>query len=171
MLVVIAIISVLAGLLLPALNQGQIKAKRIQCVNNLKQMGVCFQAFMHDHNGLFPMQVPMADGGSLEFTRAGYQISGDFYFCYRHFQTLSNELQRADILVCPADNRDVVPRFSDVRNTNISYFIGVNADFNRPESILVGDRNIYIDKKLYPDNIHNVTIMRGASNVVVRWTQ
>jgi hypothetical protein len=44
-------------------------------------------------------------------------------------------------LVCPTDERKPARSFSNLANINISYFVGVNANDNYPESILGGDRN------------------------------
>ena len=165
LLTVIAIIGILAALLLPALSRGQMRARRIVCVNGLGQMGIAFQIFMHDHASKFPMQVPMSDGGSEEFVQNGYAVGGEFYFSFRHFQVLSNEIAVPKILICPADTRLPAMKLSALQNANLSYFVGVNADYGKAGSVLAGDRNI-VNLPLF-----NPSIVHGGAGNQLRWTK
>ena len=53
LLVVIAMIAVLAGMLLPALNQARLKAYDIKCLGNLKQLGMAHLNYAGDYKGEF----------------------------------------------------------------------------------------------------------------------
>ena len=160
LLVVITIIAILAALLLPALSSARMRAKRIACENNLRQQGVAFHSFAHDHNSKFPMQVSVSDGGSKEFVENGYLVEGNFYFAYRHFQTLADILNRPAVLVCPTDTRVPAANFRVLQNTNLSYFAGLDADYFKPMSVLAGDGNLSAP----------ATLIRGAAGDRLTWT-
>ena len=54
LLVVITIIAILAAMLLPALAKAKDRAKRIQCLNNLKQLQLCWIMYYQDNNDVVP---------------------------------------------------------------------------------------------------------------------
>ena len=164
LLVVIAIIAILAAMLLPALAAAKRKAQRINCVNNLKEVGLSFRVWEGDNNDNYPMNVSTKSGGAMELVcstaNAGYKGSFVAAFC-----VMSNELSTPKILICPSDSgRSSIPtNFPEIFNylfnnatpptpltTNpnnnaaamTSYFICGDAQEAYPQMILTGDRNI-----------------------------
>jgi len=55
LLVTIAVIAILAGLLLPALQSARKKSQSLQCINNLKQNGLVFVYYANDFDGYMPV--------------------------------------------------------------------------------------------------------------------
>jgi prepilin-type processing-associated H-X9-DG protein/prepilin-type N-terminal cleavage/methylation domain-containing protein len=164
LLVVIAIIAILAALLLPALGHAKARAKRVQCIDHLREVGVAFVGYANDHGGRFPMAVPVSEAGSLEFAQSSYLAEGEFYFSFRHFQAAAHELVTPKLVICPADTRAPALDFATLSNSNLSYFVGVSAQFSRPGSILAGDRN------LTNDYAGQGSSVRLSPNHVLRWT-
>ncbi len=142
LLTVVAIIAILSVMLLPVLSKTKGRSKQIACLSQLKQLGLGFINFAHDHGDKFPFQVAMKDGGTLELLQIAQQSGDEVLYAFRHFQAVSNEVNEPKVFVCPSDFRNPAATMREMKNENVSYFLAVTADWSRPDSLLAGDRNI-----------------------------
>jgi competence protein ComGC len=160
-IVVIATLAVLFVLLLPALvTIGHNGRQRINCISNLKQIGIAYRLWEGDNNGKYPMAVSVTNGGAMELL-----ATGNVAAC---FQVMSNELSTPKILLCPEDtHRTYATSFSTgFSSANISYFVNPDAVETYPQMILDGDDNLLVDGKRVQSGILNLW-----TNSSIAWTK
>ena len=78
LLIVVAIIAILAGMLLPALSKARDSARKIQCVSNMKQIGLYCHNYTDAMNGRFPQAGNCSWPGLLMMTEgaaSSYTVS------------------------------------------------------------------------------------------------
>lgn len=134
LLVVIAIIAILAGMLLPSLASGKLKARNVECANQLKQIGIGLKLWANDHEDKFPWQLAESKGGS--------QLAPVWI---QHFRVASNQITSPRILVCPTDkDKRPLGNWANLdAELNFSYFVGTESRENQPQTIVIGDRNVF----------------------------
>ncbi len=59
LLAVIATIAILAALLLPVLGKARVRAQRLNCLSNLKQLGICWMTYANDNGGQLVESYPV----------------------------------------------------------------------------------------------------------------
>jgi hypothetical protein len=178
-MVIIAVLFVLGAFLSPLLAAAHRRAQSTNCASNLRAIGLTYGIWQRDHNGQYPMSVSVTNGGGMELIATG-NIAG-------YFLTMTDYLSTAIFLSCPADSRVVgIPPSEPIsvfphsfNNSNISYFVGLNADKSHPHALLFGDDNFAIGDGVHPHPIDNSAvddtpvksgISELLSNAPIWWT-
>jgi hypothetical protein len=125
----------------------------------MKQIGLAFKTWSLDQSSVYPMQRPKLQGGTRELVETGEVAV--------HFRVLSNELSTPKILVCPADKQKIAAKTfgSEFSDANVSYFLGVDAADESPQSFLSGDRNLAADGQRVSKGLFPLT-----TNMALSWT-
>jgi hypothetical protein len=136
------------------------KHARINCISNLKQIGIAFRLWEGDNNDKYPMSVSVTNGGAMELV-----ATGNVAAC---FQVMSNELSTPIILHCPEDTRRTyATNFSTgFSSANISYFLNPSAVETYPQMIMSGDDNLLVDGKPVQPGILNL-----RPGTTIAWTK
>ena len=136
LLVVIAIIAILIALLLPAVQQAREAARRTQCKNNLKKLGLAMHNY-HDVFLTFPIGVHNCCWGTWQVPILPYIEQANLFKLYqncggndatgpRYGGNLAVTAKRIAALSCPSD-KDNRP-FSGITSHNYSVNFG-NTDY------------------------------------------
>jgi prepilin-type N-terminal cleavage/methylation domain-containing protein len=179
LLVVIAIIAILIALLLPAVQQAREAARRSQCRNNLKQLGLAMHNY-HDVHNMFVMKSGGTDNGVSEQTNRNRRSGMVGLLPYLDQAPLYQQIEGGSppeplpggpcgwcswgpwnvilpVMLCPSDSRQVVHRHHNYMFSVGDQMRNMNSNFWAARGVF-GGRHRCI-------GIHEIT--DGTSNTVM----
>ena len=118
LLVVIAIIAIVAALLLPALANAKVKAKRVACLNNMRQVGLAVNLYAVDSVGRLPN--PKATN-TFDFNNA--RAPDNPLKLLRPFVGLSDPNAAAPVYICPGAEPTTKADYAPVGNSSTALMI------------------------------------------------
>jgi prepilin-type N-terminal cleavage/methylation domain-containing protein/prepilin-type processing-associated H-X9-DG protein len=134
LLVVIAIIAILASLLLPTLSKAKAKATTAGCLNNLRQLHLCWQMYSEEHGERLPGNVALNPGDLGD--RAAWSAEASSWLQGNAWSdTTSTNIERGvlfpynkslAIYRCPADKSTVRDQGLRARTRSVSMSIYMN---------------------------------------------
>lgn len=150
LLIVIAVLLILGVILIPKIGVSTTRSPPRTCTNNLKQVGLAFRIWADDHQYTFPQALSVTNGGAMEAVIGGNVAAV--------FQVMSSVLNSPKILFCPTDKKRIQAVTFDqaslskgwqksvsfLGNTNLSYFVGLDAKDTSPDMFLSGDDNFLL---------------------------
>ena len=146
----LAAVFVCGLILLPSFASTGSRSEQLGCLNNLRQIGIAFQAWGNDHDDQRPWFVP-ADVTRNQGGTRGHPLMNNAWI---HFTALSNYISPT-VLSDPAEigyNKRVAHTWSfspsdgifngGFRDNALSYMMGVHTRASEPANILTADRNV-----------------------------
>jgi prepilin-type processing-associated H-X9-DG protein len=150
LLIALVCLVVASTFILPQIARPRGCSARMNCVNNLKQIGLSFRCWALDNNDQYPMRTSVTNEGCMEMPLSR--------MLYRSFAAISNELSTPKLLVCPEDSsRSMADSFDALTARNVSYFLGMDASDTNANMFLAGDDNILIHDLAAKPGLLNLT--------------
>src|SRR3569833_259622 len=109
LLIVIAVIAILAALLLPALSKAKETATRVQCLNNVRQIGLGTHLYTEDSNNTIPLVLDWPESGGQLGTSSAYSSN----LCGPTNRPLNFYAPSVNVFCCPRDKGDSLNNIND----------------------------------------------------------
>ncbi len=146
LLVVIAIIAILASLLLPALARAKESAKRIQCVNGLRQLGMSVSMYADEHEGYYPERgvSPTSTSNIWPLLLQPYYVDTKILYCPSDVPNPKNNGSGSPFAALSAKRSYIFNGFNDYFNGfpgNKETKMPENAITETSETVLFGEKD------------------------------